>query len=144
MLGDSITDPVKIAAIRDWPTPDKVKDVHSFLGFCNFYRAFIKGFTFIAKPLNVSRPLPWWVLHGQGYVHIRIGLLPLVVPGDYLTSPSHSMPPLLFAHAYPMSNDHGVVLVRFTCLVIMCVGARLHGTLYPMTGCVLYLDGLLC
>ena len=54
------------------------------------------------------------------------------------------MPPLLFARAYPMSDDRGVVLVRFTCLVIMCVGARLHGTLYPMTGCVLYLDRLLC
>ena len=54
------------------------------------------------------------------------------------------MPPLLFARAYPMSDDRGVVLVRFTCLVIMCVGAHLHGTLYPMTGCVLYLDELLC
>ena len=45
-----------------------------------------------------------------------------------------------------MSNVHdlGVVLVRLTYLVIMCVGARLHGILYPMTGCVLYLDGLLC
>ena len=53
------------------------------------------------------------------------------------------MPPLLFARAYPMSDDRGVVLVRFTCLVIMCVGTCLHGTLYPMTGCVLYLDGLL-
>ena len=41
-------------------------------------------------------------------------------------------------------HDLGVVLVRLICLVIMCVGARLHGTLYPMTGCVLYLNGLLC
>ena len=40
-------------------------------------------------------------------------------------------------------RDLGVVLVRFICLVIMCVGACLHGTLYPMTGCVLYLDRLL-
>ena len=41
-------------------------------------------------------------------------------------------------------HDLGVVLVRLICLVIMCVGARLHGTPYPMTGCVLYVDGLLC
>ena len=41
-------------------------------------------------------------------------------------------------------RDLGVVLVHLTYLVIMCVGARLHGILYPMTGCVLYLDGLLC
>ena len=45
-------DPVKIAGIKDWPTLVKVKDVHSFLGFCNFYRAFIRGFANIAKPLN--------------------------------------------------------------------------------------------
>ena len=41
-------------------------------------------------------------------------------------------------------RDLGVVLVRLIRLVIMCMGARLHGTLYPMTGCVLYLDRLLC
>ena len=35
-------------------------------------------------PSLMSQPLPWWVLHGQGYVHIRIGLLPVVVPGDCL------------------------------------------------------------
>jgi hypothetical protein len=34
-------DPVKIAGIKNWPIPVKVKDVRSFLGFCNFYRPFI-------------------------------------------------------------------------------------------------------
>ena len=53
---------------------------------------------------------------------------------------------LLFVRACLMSDVHdlGVVLVRLICLVIMCMGTRLHGTLYPMTGCVLYLNGLLC
>ena len=41
-------------------------------------------------------------------------------------------------------RDLGVVLIRLTYLVIMCMGACLHGILYPMTGCVLYWDGLLC
>ena len=50
--GVTCMDPVKIVAIKDWPTPDKVKDVRSFLGFCNFYHAFIKGFASITKPLN--------------------------------------------------------------------------------------------
>ena len=45
-------DPVKIAGIKNLPTPTKVKDIHSFLGFCNFYCAFIKGFLSIARPLN--------------------------------------------------------------------------------------------
>ena len=80
----------------------------------------------------------------EGTCHIRIGLPPRIVSGDYLAS--SSMPPLLFARACLMSSvcDLGVVLVRLIHLVIMCVGARLHGILYPMTGCVLYLDGLLC
>ena len=34
-------DPIKIAGIKDWPTPVKVKDIRSFLGFCNFYCAFM-------------------------------------------------------------------------------------------------------
>jgi len=45
-------DPVKVAGIRDWPTPTTVKQVRSFLGFCNFYRLFIKGFATHARPLN--------------------------------------------------------------------------------------------
>jgi hypothetical protein len=34
-------DPVKIAGIKNWPTPTKVKDIRSFLSFCNFYQPFI-------------------------------------------------------------------------------------------------------
>jgi len=45
-------DPVKVQGISEWPTPQTVKDVRSFLGFCNFYRAFIKNFSDIARPLN--------------------------------------------------------------------------------------------
>jgi len=30
-------DPIKISGIANWPIPKTVKDVHSFLGFCNFY-----------------------------------------------------------------------------------------------------------
>jgi hypothetical protein len=31
-------DPAKIKGIANWPTPTTVKQVRSFLGFCNFYR----------------------------------------------------------------------------------------------------------
>ena len=61
-------DPVKIAGIKDWPTPVKVKDVCSFLGFCNFYRTFIRGFAHIAKPLNTltKKDHEWnWTLECQ-------------------------------------------------------------------------------
>ncbi len=45
-------DPIKISGIANWPIPKTVKDVRSFLGFCNFYWAFIQGFANIAHPLN--------------------------------------------------------------------------------------------
>jgi hypothetical protein len=45
-------DPKKVATVPEWQVPRTVKDVQSFLGFCNFYRRFIKGFSYIAKPLT--------------------------------------------------------------------------------------------
>jgi hypothetical protein len=39
--GMTCMDPVKIAGIKNWPIPTKVKDVCSFLGFCNHYSPFI-------------------------------------------------------------------------------------------------------
>src|SRR6266480_1829751 len=36
-------DPEKIQAITKWPALTTVKGLQSFLGFCNFYRRFIKG-----------------------------------------------------------------------------------------------------
>jgi hypothetical protein len=61
-------DPVKISGIKDWPTLKTVKDVCSFLGFCNFYHPFIRGFTTIARPLNelTRKDTPWtWSLRQQ-------------------------------------------------------------------------------
>ncbi len=45
-------DPVKVEGIAHWPTPTTVKDVRSFLGFCNFYHAFIPHFSNVTQPLN--------------------------------------------------------------------------------------------
>jgi hypothetical protein len=41
-------DPAKIKGIANWPIPMTVKQVRSFLGFCNFYRSFIYHFSHIA------------------------------------------------------------------------------------------------
>lgn len=51
----------KIKVISDWPTPWKVKDVQSFLGFANFYRHFIYNYSDIVVPLTrlTQKDSPW-------------------------------------------------------------------------------------
>jgi len=44
-------DPVKVAGVADWPTPENKKEVQSFLGFVNFYRRFVRDFSHHARPL---------------------------------------------------------------------------------------------
>jgi len=44
-------DPVKVAGVTEWPIPSNRKEVQSFLGFTNFYRRFIQGFSHLARPL---------------------------------------------------------------------------------------------
>lgn len=54
-------DPEKVAVVRDWKAPTTVKGVQSFLGFCNFYRKFVKEYGRIARPMtNLTRKtIPW-------------------------------------------------------------------------------------
>ncbi len=42
----------RIKAVRDWPEPQSVRDIQVFLGFANFYRRFIQGFSRLAAPLT--------------------------------------------------------------------------------------------
>jgi len=44
-------DPVKIAGVHDWPTPENWTDVQAIIGFVNFYRCFIRDFSTITRPL---------------------------------------------------------------------------------------------
>ena len=54
-------DPVKVAGVMEWPIPSNRKEVQSFLGFTNFYRRFIKGFSHLARPLfNLTQKDTEW------------------------------------------------------------------------------------
>ncbi len=56
-------DKSKVETIQCWATPYSVKDVQRFLGFANFYRRFIKGYSKIATPLITltckDKPFSW-------------------------------------------------------------------------------------
>jgi hypothetical protein len=54
-------DPVKVAGVASWPTPENKKDMQQFLGFTNFYRRFIRAFSDVARPLfNLTKKGVAW------------------------------------------------------------------------------------
>ena len=44
--------PEKVKAVLDWPRPQSMHDIRSFLGLASYYRKFIKGFSQLVKPLT--------------------------------------------------------------------------------------------
>uniref|UniRef100_A0A4W5KP85 ribonuclease H n=1 Tax=Hucho hucho TaxID=62062 RepID=A0A4W5KP85_9TELE len=46
------TDPSKIEAVTTWPRPETVTALRSFLGFCGYYRRFVKDYSKVSYPLN--------------------------------------------------------------------------------------------
>lgn len=45
-------DPAKVEAFQQWENPTRVKEVRSFIRFCNVYRRSVRDFLKIAAPLN--------------------------------------------------------------------------------------------
>lgn len=46
------TDPEKVSAIKEFPTPRTVRQVRSFLGLASWYRRFVPGFAIMSAPLT--------------------------------------------------------------------------------------------
>ncbi len=83
-------DPDKTEVIRQWQVPESVKGVQSFLGFCNFYRRFIRGYGQIALPLirltKKGQPWYWDDAQEEAFVRLKEALVsaPILVHFDPL------------------------------------------------------------
>ena len=44
--------PDKVRVIQEFPTPTKLKELRSFLGFANYYRRFVRGFSKYCQPFE--------------------------------------------------------------------------------------------
>ncbi|THH08071.1 hypothetical protein EW145_g2953 [Phellinidium pouzarii] len=68
-------DPIKLTGIQQWPEPHTVKQLCSFLGFCNFYRCFIPNYSSIAYLLNeltcTNEPWKWNELHANAFATLK-------------------------------------------------------------------------
>ena len=45
-------DPIKVNGVKNWKRPTTLRELHTFLGFLNFYRMYIRNFSLLAAPLN--------------------------------------------------------------------------------------------
>ncbi|XP_023816073.1 uncharacterized protein LOC111948248 [Oryzias latipes] len=82
--GGVATDPTKTMAVREWPMPQTVRQVRSFLCLAGYYRRFIPHFSKIATPLNMlthgtsvkkSTPVTWTELCQQAFDELKRALL---------------------------------------------------------------------
>jgi len=83
-------DPVKVAGVREWPTPENKMDVQTFLGFMNFYRRFIWDFSTKAQPLfDLTRSEQVWTWSGRKQAAFE-DLKTAVTTAPVLVSPQES------------------------------------------------------
>lgn len=95
-------DPKKITAVQDWPIPTTVKELQRFLGFANFYRRFIKGYSQITSALTsllkgAKKTITWTPVAQAVFTQLKTAFctapilkhpdpnLPFVVPCAYFS-----------------------------------------------------------
>jgi len=85
-------DPVKVAGVCDWPTPENRTDVQAFIGFVNFYCRFIQDFSTIARPLFdltcSNKTWDWDAKEQEAFERLKMA----VTTAPVLVSPQDSEP----------------------------------------------------
>ena len=66
-------DPRKIEAVVKMPTPRSTKHLRAFLGFCNYYRKFIKDYSIHCSPLYalLVKQFDWTDLADQTFTKLK-------------------------------------------------------------------------
>ena len=83
----------KVAAINTWPPPKTVKELQRFLGFANFQRRFIWGYSLITAPFTSllrgqQRTLQWNSKAATAFAQLKRDFVTTLV----LTLPNPSFP----------------------------------------------------
>ena len=78
-------DPKRVRTIQEWPTPKTFHDIQVLLGFCNYYRRFIQGYSHLTAPLtahlqgmqNGRKPgnVPWGDAENKAFQSLQAAFL---------------------------------------------------------------------
>jgi len=86
------TEPSKIVAVQQWPTPTTLKELRGFLGLTRYYRKFIKHYGMLSKPLTLllkkGTPFAWIPTTDQAFQMLKQAL----VQAPVLALPDFSKP----------------------------------------------------
>ncbi|KAK3538562.1 hypothetical protein QTP86_006724 [Hemibagrus guttatus] len=86
-------DEKKVTAVRDWPAPTTVKELQRFLGFANFYRRFIRGYSSVTSPLtNLLRNKPKTLVWTPAATHAFQTLKQAFTTAPLLVHPDPELP----------------------------------------------------
>ena len=83
------TDPKKVEAVVQWPTPMSIKQLRGFLGLAGYYRRFVKDFGKIASPLTAllknERGFQWNEQADQAFGRLKQALItaPILILPDF-------------------------------------------------------------
>ena len=70
--------PDKVRAVVEWPRPDDVHDVRSFLGLASYYKRFFRGFSEIARPLTdltrAAKEFDWKEPQQSTFIRLKMAL----------------------------------------------------------------------
>ena len=71
--------PDKVKAVLEWPQPETIRDIRSFLGLASFYRCFVRGFSQIARPLTEltkkEGDLTWGAQQRKAFEQLKMALV---------------------------------------------------------------------
>ncbi|KAK3531089.1 hypothetical protein QTP70_010364 [Hemibagrus guttatus] len=101
----------KVAAVRDWPLPTTIKELQWFLGFANFYRRFIRGYSSITSPLtsllrNKPKSLTWNPAASQAFDTLKTAF----TTAPLLVHPNPELP--FFGEVDASTTGVGAVLLQ--------------------------------
>ena len=90
-----MTEPDKVAAVRDWPTPTDIHQLRSFLGLASYYRRFVAGFSTVAAPMfslmRKDTPYEWGPQQNAAFHELKQALC----KDPVLVAPNKDLPFIL-------------------------------------------------